>query len=287
MRNLFFGVLASMMLLTACNGNENAALRSKAEADSLLLKATQDELIGAIDERDQLLTVINEVITDMNEIKGIEKIVTINAGKGEMTDSTQSALTQDLAAIKVTLQQRRERIAALEKQLRNSKTANNELLATLEGLKTQIADQAAQIDLLTSQLNEAHRRIAELDQTVADVTEQRDSFEIEANRQRELANRVFYCIGSKKELKDNDIIEGGGFLKKEKIMQGNFDQEFFTVADRRDALTIPLNSKKAKVLTSQPANSYEIVEVNGQKLLTILKPAEFWGVTNYLVVQID
>ena len=52
--------------------------------------------------------------------------------------------------------------------------------------------------------------------------------------------------------------------------------------------TLDLHSRKAKVLTNQPADSYEIVEApNGSKVLKITNPDRFWNVSNFLIVQID
>lgn len=71
-------------------------------------------------------------------------------------------------------------------------------------------------------------------------------------------------------------------------MQGDFDKSFFVQADKRTLTSIQLHSNKAKVVsTTQPKSSYEIVDVNGQKVLRILNPSEFWGVSNYVVIQID
>lgn len=101
-------------------------------------------------------------------------------------------------------------------------------------------------------------------------------------------NKVYYVFGNKAELKDHNIIEGGGFLRKTKIMESDFDQSYFTVADRRNLLQIPLYSKKAKLLTKQPESSYQIVDdANGQKVLQITRPDEFWKLSNYLVIQTD
>ena len=70
-------------------------------------------------------------------------------------------------------------------------------------------------------------------------------------------------------------------------MQGDFDQSFFTAADKRTLTSIDLNAKKAKVLTNQPTDSYVIEDVNGHKVLRITNPAAFWSLSNYLVVKID
>lgn len=70
-------------------------------------------------------------------------------------------------------------------------------------------------------------------------------------------------------------------------MKGDFDQSFFTTADKRTLTRIALHSKKAEVLTNQPAGSYNIADENGQKVLVITNPEQFWSLSNYLVVKID
>ena len=68
-------------------------------------------------------------------------------------------------------------------------------------------------------------------------------------------------------------------------MKGDFDQSFFTTADKRTLTTLDLNSDKAEVLTNQPAGSYVITEVNGHKVLRITNPVAFWSLSNYLVIK--
>ncbi|MCM1317176.1 MAG: hypothetical protein NC241_03240 [Bacteroides sp.] len=277
-------------LLTSC---ENEKQRKEVENAQAIAEATREELESAIAERDQLLDLINEVSSGMDDIKGVEEIVAVNAS-GESVDN-RGKITSDINAIRASLEERRQKLADLEQKLKNSKINNSKLLQTIETLRSQIDSQQREIETLTASLSEARKRIGVLDQAVdslgtqvAEVTEQRDAAQEEAVAQANLANACYYAIGSKSELKAHDIIEGGGFLRKTKIMQGDFDQSFFIKADRRTLATIPLHSKKAKIIsTTPPASSYAIKDVNGQKVLEITNPNLFWGVSNYLVIQID
>lgn len=288
-KSLAFAAVIVAAVFTSCSNKEKEQL---AEAQALN-ESTKEELVQAVQERDQLIDLINEIAATTDEIKNVENIVSINTQQGEV-DANDNVAT-DIAAIKATLQERRKKIADLEETLRKSKTSNSKLLGTIESLKTQLADQSAQIETLTASLTEAQQRIASLDVQVdslntqiASVTVQRDSIDAVAQEQTNLANQCYYAIGTKKELKEHDIIEGGGFLRSEKIMEGDFDKTFFTTADRRTLSVIPIHAKKAKVVTKyQPKESYEIVEANGQAELRILDPAQFWAVSNYLVIQVD
>lgn len=289
---LIFGFIA-FFALTGCKkdqAQDDAANQALANQEALN-QATREELQAALAERDELLDIINGINTDISEIQSVEHIVSVN---GVSEKSQKTTISENLSSLKSTLADRRKRLSELEAKLKDSKLDNSKLLETIEGLRKQIDEQTAQIETLTKQLEDANlqigklnNRVDSLNTTVANVTNERNKAEKEAQLQADLANECYYAIGSKKELKEHNIIESG-FLRKTKIMESDFDKNYFIKADRRTLRTIPLHSKKAKVVTTtQPKGSYEITDQNGQKVLTILNPNEFWSVSNYVVIQID
>ena len=164
---------------------------------------------------------------------------------------------------------------------------------TIKGLRSQIDKQAAEITRLTGELGEARNTIAtqstqidSLRTTVQTVSGERDAAVQESVDLSNELNTCYVCVGSSKELKEHKILQSG-FLRKTKIMAGDFDQNYFSKKDKRTLISLPLHSKKAKVLTKQAADSYVIEDVKGQKVLKITKPEKFWNLTNYLVIQID
>lgn len=291
MKKFFIYGCLTFALLTSCDNSKETAAQQELANQQALNEATREELQSAINERDELLSLVNEISSGIDEINEVEKIITINGG-AEI--STRNNLTNNLASIKNTLADRRQRLAELEKKLKDSKLSGDKLLQTIESLRKQIDDQTSQIEALTASLETANRKITELDSqveslnsTVQTVTDERDAAREEAVQEANKANECFYAVGSKKELKDHNIIESG-FLRKTKIMQGDFDKSYFIQGDKRTLKTIKLHTKKAKVVsTNQPADSYDIVDVNGEKELRITNPDEFWSVSNYVVIQID
>lgn len=279
------------LALTSCENKEQKERLENAEA---MAAATREELEQAVSERDELLDLINEVSSGMDDIKSVEGIVAVNAS-GEVTGN-RSKVTSDIAAIRATLDERRRKVEELEKRVKDSKLSNSKLMATIQTLKNQIDRQAEEIETLTASLKDANVKIAKLDNTVDSlnttvtaVSNERDKAEAEAVRQANIANSCYVAVGSKSELKKYNIIEGGGFLRKSKIMQGDFDKSFFVTYDKRTLTSIPLHSKKAKIIsTTPPAGSYEMVkQADGQLVLRITNPTQFWGISNYLVVQVD
>ena len=289
MKKLFILAIAATAMLTACNNKP-----SDAEAtDEAVQDASRVELERAITDRDSLLSLVNEISADMDQIKRLENILNVtNASSGE-TSSQRSQIRSDISAIQQTLEQRRNQLADLEAKLNKSGLTNANLRKTIETLRNQIDTQAAEIETLRANLNDANAKIGalntkvdELNSTVDTITGERDAAQLKSVELSNELNTCYYVIASSKELKEHKILETG-FLRKSKLLKGNFDQSFFTTGDKRNMRTLSLHSKKAKVLTNQPANSFEIVDVNGQKVLNILNPDLFWSLSNYLVIEID
>lgn len=277
--------LTALVVLSSCTD------KKKLEEAQSQTEATRAELVAAVNDRDQLLELVNAISSDMEQIKSLENILTVSGGSE--TPGQREQIKADISAIQKTLQERRERLAELEKKLNDSSVANAGLKKTIASLRSQIDSQAAEITTLRASLESATGRIGELDAAVdslhaqvSNVTAERDSTQVRNEDLTNELNQCFYAIGTKSELKENKIIETG-FLRKTKLMKGDFDRAFFTTADKRTLTTIPLNSNKAKVLTNQPAGSYVISDNAGSKVLRITNPAAFWSLSNYLVIQID
>ncbi len=255
--------------------------------------ALRDSLETALANQDSLLMLINDISTDMASIKGLEQILGDPTTLRGDSPSKRQQIRNDMAAIQATLQQRRERLEELEKKLKSSGASNSTLKKTIETLKAQIADQEGTINDLREKLSSANIKIADLNEkvdslstTVAAVTEAKDQAEEENVKLADELNICYYAIGSKKELKQYDIIKTG-FLRKTKVLPEDFDNSYFHRADKRTLTTIELHSTKAKVMTEQPADSYKIEDMDGQKVLKITNTARFWDKSNYLVIQTD
>ena len=274
--------------LTACDSG-----KSKKAEEEVLAQATREELATAVADRDQLLSLVNEINQGMDQIKQLENILTVSNNIPGETTTQREQIQSDIAAIQKELQYLREKLAELENKLANSNQNNNTLRKTITSLRAQIDSQTAEIASLRDNLGQAKQRIGQLDAvvdslntTVSSVTDERNIAQEESVNLANELNTCYYAIGSKAELKDRHIIETG-FLRKTKLLKGDFDQTFFTTADKRTLSRIALHSKKAEIMTNQPEGSYVIDDDNGQKILVITNPDAFWSLSNYLVIKID
>ena len=291
MKKLVTLAVITTAVLSACNGGK---LR-EAEAQNEQLKGDLRETLAT---QDSLLVLVNDISDGMSQIKDLEKIIATPGSLGESA-SRRDQIKNDMIAIQKALQERRERLAELEKKLADTGGESSTLKRTVSNLKAQIAEQQTEIATLTNQLASANIRIEELNAQVSDLNSDVDSLNtgLTAEREQKEAaqeaataatnelNTVYYAIGTGKELKEKKILESG-FLRKTKVMKGDFDMSYFTAGDRRTLTVIPTHSNKAKVLTSQPKDSYTIMDQNGQKVIKITDPAKFWQLSNFLVIEV-
>lgn len=288
---LLFGASVAVALsgmFSSCDNNKRAV-----DSDGNPVPTTSDSLKVALANQDSLLILMNEISESMSQIRSVEKIVSVSNMNSESV-SRREQLKSDIISIRQTLEERRAKLEELEKKFKNSSYNNSLLNKSIESLKAQIAQQEEQIATLRDELAKANIVIGELktsvdslNTTVSTVSEERDKAQLEnANLVNEM-NTVHYLVGTSKELKATGVLKNGGFLRKAKLNTAEFDMSRFTTADKRNLKTIPLYSKKAKVLTSQPADSYSITDEGGEKVLNITNPTKFWNASDYLVIQID
>ena len=99
-------------------------------------------------------------------------------------------------------------------------------------------------------------------------------------------NTVFYTVGNFKEL--NEEKEGGILgIGSTKVLADKLDQKKFVKVDKRSLKEIPIQGKKAELVTKHDITSYEIVMENGRpEKLVINNPETFWRDSKYLVILV-
>ena len=193
-------------LLTACSNKENN------KGQQSLMEASKQELVEALEERDELLGLVKEISTSMDRIKHLENIMTLTGTQIGENPAQKAQILSDLAAVKQTLQQRREKLAELEAKLSKSSSYTTELKSTIEALRTQLDSQAEEIESMRKQLSDAKEKIEglnhevdSLNSTVATVNQNLDSAEAAFSRLENEMNTCFYVLASKSELKKHKI----------------------------------------------------------------------------------
>lgn len=159
---------------------------------------------------------------------------------------------------------------------------------TLENLSKQLEEKDKQLQQMRAELDAKDIHITELDEAINNLHTNVNNLANEnskksqvINSQDKQLNTAWFVFGTRKELKEQRIIEG------DKVLQSNFNKNYFTKIDIRVDKEIKLYSKYAKLLTMHPSSSYILQrDANKQYTLKITNPEIFWSTSKYLVILV-
>lgn len=281
MKKLLMMACLAALVLTGCKDGKTTAGIGAAQNDSL------NSIIAQKDsELNDLMGTINEIEDGLNQINEAENRVTLlKNGEGA---SKKQKLTEDVQFIATRMKQNKELIAKLQKQMANSSIKSEQLQKTIANLTKQLVEKEKQLQALREELDSKDIHIAALDETINNLNTKSNRLASESSKKSEVINAqdkqintAWYVFGTKKELKNQHILEDN------KVMTGNFNKNYFTKIDIRDLSEIKLYSKNVKVLTTHPSSTYTLVrDANKQYTLRITNPQIFWSTSKYLVVLV-
>lgn len=284
MKKLLSVTLIAILSLAfvGCQGNKQSAdSAERAQTDSLRQVISQKD-----NEINDMMGTLNEIQDGFNEINAAENRVTIAKG-GEGANKEQQ-IRENIQFIAKTMKHNRELIAKLRNQLKQSTVKGDALKNTLESLSKQLEEKDKQLQQMRAELDAKDIHITELDEAINNLHTNVNNLANESskksqviNSQDKQLNTAWFVFGTRKELKEQRIIEG------DKVLQSNFNKNYFTKIDIRVDKEIKLYSKYAKVLTMHPSSSYILQrDANKQYTLKITNPEIFWSTSKYLVILV-
>lgn len=288
MKKAFLMCGIAAILLSACSGNKQKEL----DEDSVKIADLTQEYQEAASFNDSLMLLMGDIYTGLDSINMQEGLL-YNMNQGDNADRREE-IRRNLTAIKARLNANKRLLSDMEAKVKKQGGENAVLNKTINQLKAHIQQQDQKIAKLQSDLDNANKQIGELNNTVAQKEEEvksetaaKEAAQQETIAAENQANKVYYAIGTNKELKKNGLLEKK-FLGATKVMKGNFNAAYFTAGDKRNITSIPTTSKKLKVWSNMPSDSYQIVtNADGTKTLKITNPSRFWSITPYLIIQVD
>jgi DNA repair exonuclease SbcCD ATPase subunit len=269
--------------LTQHNLNLNTTLEIR---DSLV-----NEMANTFDEIEQNLSFVRDKRDEMISIPG------------EGVKSQQEILVADVKLMNEMLAESSKKMEEMDKKLKASgieiksfknKIAQlNKLILEQENSMAQLHEELEQRD---NQLEEKEMRIAQLKN---DISSKEDSIQTKSqiiteksqtiNEKVNQINKAWFVAGTHSELIENGVIEKeGGFLgiAKNNTINDDLNEKYFTSLDIRNTNQFTLNTRKAKLISKHPENSYRLVEKNDMiAYLEIENPEEFWKITKYAIVE--
>ena len=272
----------SMAALVACNNEKPMpVMPDGGQNDSLQRIIEQKD-----NEINEIMATLNEIQEGFREINEAEGRVSV-AKAGERADKAQ-LIRENIQFISQRMAQNRELLKKLKEQLNGSTVKGDQLQKAIENLTQELQDKDTQLTQLRDELDKKDIHIAELDETIANLNTDVENLRTEGeqktqtiNTQDKQLNTAWYVFGTKKELKEQGVLNEG------QVLRGNFNKNYFTKVDIRQFSDLKLYSKDVKLLTTHPSSSYQLVrDANKQYSLRISNPQLFWSTSKYLVVQV-
>ena len=277
------------LIFSSCNFRSGDYEALQAERDSLAQaqKNMQEEMEG-------YFTTLNQVEQNIEKIKNAEKLISSDSYGEEVDVDTRNKINDDLTYINEMLKANRDEISQLKKKLRRSSFKSEELERTLLRLTKSLESEALRIDSLQTilvakdslilQLND---NITELNTSVSELETENTKINTKIKEQDETIHTAWYVFGTREELKQQKILTSDGWFKPGRILESDFNKNYFVRIDARKTKSIPLYSSRAKILSSHPKSSYTLEKENGSFTLLITDTQDFWSVSRYLVIEVD
>ena len=264
--------------------------QQKSSPESLQNVEQNDSLKDIISQRDNqindMMATMNEIQAGFNEINEAENRVSLVKGAERVNKAQQ--IKEDIHFITDRMRQNRELIKKLQGQLKNSNFKGSEMKKVITNMLKQLDEKDQQLQQLRAELDAKNIHIAELDETITGLNSNVSDLQTEnaqktetINSQDVQLNTAWFVYGTRRELKDQHILQDG------KVLQASFNKNYFTKIDIRVTKEIKLYSKSVKLLTTHPSSSYELnLDSNNQYVLRITTPQLFWSTSKYLVVLV-
>lgn len=252
-----------------------------------------NELDGTISEIEQNITFIKnkrgqlELEQQEGNPEQKERIIEDIALMNTMLEESEKKieeLNEKLASSNVELSSFRNRIAKLTADLKEQNEVVVQLQRELEQKDFQLAEMDMKVNEMTQEILVMHDSLSVMNDSIVEKTEKLQQMD-------EQLHKAYWTFGTFKELKENGVVtrEGGilGILGKNKTLNKELNDNYFTELDIRSTQTIPLYAKKAEVISEHSDSSYRFVYQDDLiAYLEIEDPNEFWKLTKYAVIEV-
>ena len=276
-------------LFTACSFMTSEVQELRSENDSLRLAKSQIER-----EVNTYLKTMNDIEQNLDRVKEIEGYLSLQSNSEGIEIDQAERINKNIALVTEIVQKNQAEIDRLNKDLRRSGLKIKELDSSVKRLTLLVEQQNSTIDTLLSQLSQKDALIAEQDASIQglnsdvnDLRSQNEQRQQTIARQDEALHAAWYVFGTRKELKTQKIISTDGLVSPTKVLQSDFNKDYFVKIDAREVKEIPLYAKRVKMLTNHPKTAYRLELKDGQYTLYITDTKAFWSVSKYLVIEVD
>jgi chromosome segregation ATPase len=246
------------------------------------------------EEIDGYFSAMNQIEQNIEKIKETQGILSTQPVGEELDSDARMKINDDLVYLNELLQANKNELASLKSKIKRSSFKSAELERNLARITKALEEQSVKVALLQTELAAKDSLINELGSTVETLGKNIESLSSDLNQkeakiseQDETIHTAWYVFGTRKELKEQNIITSDGLFSSKRVLQSDFNKNYFVRIDARKTKSIPLYSTRAKILTSHPKSSYTLEKENDNFVLLITDTKEFWSISKYLVIEVD
>lgn len=289
MKPTFLAFAVLLIFFTSCGKQSSDYKTLKAQNDSL-----QNAKLKLQEEVDGYFSAMNQIEQNIEKIKSTENVISTQPVGKELTDDIRTKINDDMTYINDMILANKAELTRLKSKIKKSAFKSSQLEHTILRLTKALEEETSKVALLQVELAEKDSLIITLDNKVSEMGKNIDvlstdnkSKETKIKEQDETIHTAWYVFGTLSELKQQKIVTYDGILSSQKVLQRDFNKNYFVRIDARNTKSIPLYSNHAKILTSHPKSSYTLEKENGNFVLLILDTDDFWSISKYLVIEVE
>lgn len=286
-----FLVLAILSFVSCESRSSKEIKKLQAEKDSLsMVIADKDSAANAMTQY------LETIASSIDSIKTAETILTLTVDQ-DGKPLKKDIIRENLRVLEEIIQRQRNRIEQLEGLLLSKNDSTSSYRTLITNLYEQIDIKDAKIKEMQDELKKKEQAIASLNKQVISIQndlataeeknrEQNEMIELQStilSTQDKIVNTGYFIAGKRKELQDKGILSKSLIPA---IVSDHLTPDLFNAVDMREFKEITLNSKKIKILSSMPEDSYSLHKSGNNTILRIEDPGRFWNITPYLVIQL-
>jgi len=281
-----------VLIIASCHNYKKDAENLQVKVDSLVSVSQQKE-----STIENYLDDFTEIQTSLDSIKKMEELLVIpDEPERADTKNKREQIIADISAISDLLEKNKESIASLKHRLNNASLKSgklesmvNELETKTKNLEENLKQKTEEIDELSETVNVKNEDITALNKKIEGLSEDLSG---KADSLKWMKNELFtgfYIAGELNDLRDKGVVvrEGGILgIASTPVVSEDFSNDLFETIDSRELDYLPLNSRKADLISVHPLNSYHISGDNNADTLFIDNRNKFWSISKYLVVAV-
>lgn len=274
----FFVLISLVLLLVSCKNEtqtEQAIVPAENSADTLI--QAYDKLKKELSIRDSVLAFFT---TTMSEVQN--NVMLIRKKQAGLKKGKKAAVMANLKFIDSVMTRNKELLGKLQQNAMNGQGKSDAYSGFISMLNELVDDKSKQIDALLTDMESMNKDFGNLYERYKEVSEENEA-------KTRMLSKAWFTSGTEQELLSKGVVtkEGGvlGIGSSRKLSDA-FNKSNFEEIDINKFKSIKVQSKKAKIITTHPSDSYTLTQTANETVVYITQPEKFWNASKFLVVLV-